>query len=83
MNKKSDFIVGLSQDWTHLLYSIYKREFNFINFHFLTFEIEVDKIVGRIEIYIGIIGFNLFIAIPYEDLDEDLQERIDSISNST
>ena len=67
---KSQFIISLEQDWTDLF-----RKCHFYNFQFLNIEIEIDRIVGRVEIYFALIGIRLFIAIPFK-MSEELKKRV-------
>jgi len=67
---KSKFIISLNQDWTSIF-----RKYYYTNFQFINIEIEVDRIVGRVEIYFALMGISLFIAIPFK-MSEELQNKI-------
>ena len=80
---KSDFIFHLSQEWVWLIKSLITGKFNLFTFTFIDFDIEVDKITGGIEINLGLLGFNLFILIPFKPMDKDLEDRINKLDEKT
>jgi len=73
---KADFVIHFFQDWTWLIKSIFTKDFNFFTFNFLVFDVEVDKIAGRIEVNLGLLGIGLFIAIPFQPMDKELEIKI-------
>jgi len=79
---KSDLIINPFQEWSHLIKSIITRNFNFFTFSVLSCDIEVCRITGRIEINLAIFGFGLFIAIPFKQMDDELEDRIDEVKKT-
>jgi len=73
---KADSFIGIEQDWTHLVRSIIRKDWDFVNFNFIKFEVEVDRITGRIEIYFAFMGICLYIFISFDEMDENLKNRI-------
>jgi hypothetical protein len=67
---KSKFTISINQDYTDLF-----KKSCLYNFQFINAEIEIDKVVGRVEIYFALMGVSLFIAIPFK-MSEVLQNKI-------
>ena len=76
---KSDFAIHFIQDWTWLIRSLIRRDFNFFNFGFLVFSIETDRVVGEITIDIALLGFGVQVVIPYKQMGKELERTIKRI----
>ena len=77
---KSDFAIRLIQDWTWFVRSLTKKNYNFSSFVFVFFNIEVDRVIGNIEINFVLLGLGIQIIILYKQMDKELERKIKKVN---
>jgi len=77
---RTKFSISFWQEWNWLLKCLTTKDFNILTFRFIVFDVEIDKMVGEIEIELGILGMGLYIVIPFKDIDEKLTKRVEEFT---